>query len=150
MYLTGNAPDFTTFVAAQMQNLAGVVGAMRLAPVVMTSLSIAGIYGLARPLLGWRAALLGAGLLAVDPFFVAHSCIVNGDALSAALMLMALLAFARLWQTKNRAMIGLAGVLAGLAVLTKLPAPIILPMLLIPALPGFGPIRNGDFGSSRW
>jgi hypothetical protein len=144
-YLIGNAPDFTAFVAAHMQNLAGIVGAMRLSQVVLTSLCVAGIYGLARPLLGHRAALLGAALLAVDPFFVAHSRIVNGDALSAALMLMAILAFARLWQIRQRRWVGLAGMLAGLAILTKLPAPIILPFMAVPALPGYLADKNRRF-----
>ena len=43
-----------------MADLAGIVGAMRLSGVVITALSVAGIYWLARPLLGAGPAFLGA------------------------------------------------------------------------------------------
>lgn len=139
-YLFSNSPDLTTFVTAQVAELAQMVGPMRLSPVIITSLAVAGMYWLARPLVGHWPALLGAGLLAADPFFVAHSRIVNGDAGTAALMILTFLAFAQLWQKHNWRMVILAGVLAGLTLLTKLPSPIILVWLVIQA--GIGYIKD--------
>lgn len=136
-YLADDAATVDAFVQAQLANLPGIIGAMRLSPVVITALGVAGVYWLARPLLGNSAALLGAALLAVDPFFVAHSRIVNGDAIAAVLMLLALLAFAQLWLKPHWRMAALAGLFAGLAILTKLPAPIILPLMAIPAGLGY-------------
>ncbi|MCB0192872.1 MAG: glycosyltransferase family 39 protein [Anaerolineae bacterium] len=136
LYLTSAASDLTTFISAQMENLAGIVGPMRLSPVIITALTVVGVYGLARPLLGNGAALLGAALLAVDPFFVGHSRIVNGDAGAAGLMMLSFLAFAGLWQRKSWLNVVLAGIMGGLAVLTKLPAPIIFVWLALLAIMG--------------
>lgn len=129
-YLVNGTSNLSTFVAEQLADISAIIGLMRLSPVIITSLGIAGVYWLARPLLGEWEALLGAGLLASDPFFTAHSRIVNGDAGTAIFMMLAFLAFARLWQNHRRSMAVLAGVMAGLAMLTKIPGPIILPWLL--------------------
>ncbi|MCB0169484.1 MAG: glycosyltransferase family 39 protein [Anaerolineae bacterium] len=129
-YLANGTSNLSTFVVEQLADISAIIGLMRLSPVIITSLGIAGVYWLARPLLGEWEALLGAGLLATDPFFTAHSRIVNGDAGTAIFMMLAFLAFARLWQNHRRSMAVLAGVMAGLAMLTKIPGPIILPWLL--------------------
>jgi hypothetical protein len=107
---------------------------------LFTSLGIVGGYLLARQLFSERVALVGALLLAFDPFFIAHSRILNGDAVVAILMFLSLLAFLayRPSESANRRIsespqkpisnlqsLLLSGILAGLAVLTKLPAPII-------------------------
>jgi 4-amino-4-deoxy-L-arabinose transferase-like glycosyltransferase len=139
-YLVSGNSDLTAFVTDHIENLANVIGPMRLSPVIITSLTVAGIYWLARPLLGNWSALLGAGLLAVDPFFAGHSRIVNGDAGTAGFMMLAFLAFAHLWQSQRWQMALLAGVMAGLALLTKLPAPIILPWVVV--LAGLGFIKD--------
>ena len=136
-YLYSGQADLAAFVADRMTHLAEIVGLMRLSTVVITSLTVVGIYWLAQPLLGQGPALLGAGLLAADPFFVAHSRIVNGDAAAAGLMLLAFLAFVRLWQRPGWRFAALAGVFAGLALLTKLPAPIIAPWLIFLAAAGY-------------
>jgi hypothetical protein len=172
-FLAGNHLDITTFVNEQMADLAATIGYVRLSPAIITALTVAGIYWLARPLLGEGAALLGAGLLAVDPFFVAHSRIVNGDAAAAGLMMLTFLAFARLWQkpaladaptlptlsvgvsasrrhasvqaARTTKIAALAGVMAGLALLTKLPSPLILPWIGVMAGLGFVWNRNWQF-----
>lgn len=139
-YLVSGNSDLAAFVTDQVENIAAAIGPMRLSPVIITSLIVAGIYWLARPLLGHRSALLGAGLLAADPFFAGHSRIVNGDSGAAGFMMLAFLAFALLWQSQRWQMALLAGVMAGLALLTKLPAPIILPWVVV--LAGLGFIKN--------
>ncbi len=141
--VTGGELDLVSFAADQVSNLPDSIGWLRLSPAILTSLTVMGLYWLARPLTGSLAALLGAGLLAASPFFVAHSRIVNGDAAAAGFMILAFLAFARLWQSQRYRWAMLAGGCAGLAILTKLPAPIILPWFAI--LAGLGLIRQPNW-----
>jgi len=114
----------------QVTNLGESIGWLRLSTVLVTSIGIAGVYVLGRRLLESRIALLTALFLAFDPFFIAHSRILNGDAAAAILMFLSLLAFLIYWldqpagRRKGRHLI-LSGTFAGLAMLTKLPAPII-------------------------
>ncbi|MCB0209115.1 MAG: glycosyltransferase family 39 protein [Anaerolineae bacterium] len=135
-YLAAGSADLPTFVTEQMADISALIGLMRLSPVIITALGVGGLYWLARPLLGEWPAILAAGLLAADPFFTAHSRIVNGDAATAIFMMLALLAFARLWQKHRWSMVIVAGVMAGLAILTKIPGPIILPWLFLMAVVG--------------
>lgn len=138
--------DLTAYVDGRMADLAGLVGAMRLSGAVLTSLCVAGVFWLSRPLFGERVALLAAALLAADPFFVGHSRIVNGDAGVAGLMILSLLAFAHLWRDFNWRWAALAGVFGGLAWLTKLPSPLIFGWLIV--LAALGGLRFGQ-GSLR-
>jgi 4-amino-4-deoxy-L-arabinose transferase-like glycosyltransferase len=128
--LCRHAADLADCARAQVTNLDESVGWLRLSTVLLTSAGIAGVYALGRRLLDGRIALLTAILLAFDPFFIGHSRILNGDAGAAILMFLSLLAFLIYWldqpatRRKWRYLL-LSGTFAGLAVLTKLPAPII-------------------------
>lgn len=139
----GSGLPLESFVEFQMEHLAVSVGAMRLSGVVLTSLALPVVYGLGKPLLGRRPALLGAGLLAVDPFWVAHSRIVNGDALAGVLMIAAYLAFALLLVKPQLKLAAMAGLLVGLSLLTKLPSQILV--VLIAALAAIGYFSNRDW-----
>ncbi|MEW5957086.1 MAG: glycosyltransferase family 39 protein [Chloroflexota bacterium] len=127
------AADLAACAAAQVERLPESIGWLRLSPALLTSLGMAGVYALSRRLLGERAALLTALLLAFDPFFIAHSRILNGDAGAAILMFLSLLAFliyglAQAGQNpsfSSSSFLIFSGVFAGLALLTKLPAPLI-------------------------
>ncbi len=124
------APDLTGCINTQVEKLPQTIGWLRLSPVLLTSLGIVGCYLLSHRLLEPKVALLTALLLAFDPFFVAHSRILNGDAGAAILMFLALLAFLIYWLEQPLArrrwrFLLLSGGLAGLACLTKLPAPLI-------------------------
>jgi hypothetical protein len=135
------APDLPACANAHVADLAGTIGWLRLSPALLTALGVAGSYLLARRLLDERTALLAALLLAFDPFFTAHSRILNGDAGAAILMTLALLAYLGGEGTresrpspKGRGVGGeglllASGGLAGLALLTKLPAPLIGPFV---------------------
>jgi len=126
-WLCWSASDLTACTTEAVANLPATIGWLRLSPVLMTAAGISGVYLLLRRLLNQPIALLTALLLAFDPFFVAHSRILNGDAIAAVLMFLSLLTF---WQSQlsgpagNKTLL-LSGALAGLALLTKLPAPII-------------------------
>jgi 4-amino-4-deoxy-L-arabinose transferase-like glycosyltransferase len=133
----GGDMDLPGFVAAQLAGLPQLLGLMRLSGVLITSVTLPLIYLLARRLLDPSTALLGAALLAVDPFFTAHSRIVNGDAITAAFMFLSMLAFLWLCSGHELRLAVISGVFGGLALLTKLPAPIIIPWIGLLALWGY-------------
>ncbi len=140
-----NGTDLPSFVTAQLSDLAGLSGAMRLSGVFITSLTIPALYWLTRRLLGNAPALIGAILLAINQFVLAHSRIINGDATTALFMLLSTLAFLWLWQGSGLRMAALSGAWAGLALLTKLPSPIIIPWIGLLALIGYGQKRSFRF-----
>jgi hypothetical protein len=86
-------------------------------------------------LFGRRVALLAVGLLALDPFLIGHSGLLHVDALLATFILLALVtALSGLWRPRQVAWWPLAGLFAGLALLTKSPALILLafiPLMLV-------------------
>ncbi|MCQ3977881.1 MAG: hypothetical protein DPW09_31015, partial [Anaerolineae bacterium] len=126
-------PNLAQCVQTQVEHLPDSIGWLRLTPVLLTSLGIAGVYGLGRKLVAGPVALLTALLLAFDPFFIAHSRILNGDAITAVLMFLSLLSFLNGMKTERLqesfrlppSSFILSAVFAGLALLTKLPAPIL-------------------------
>lgn len=88
----------------------------------------------------WNAGTgLGIGvLLALEPFFVGHSQLAHVDALLAILMLLTVLSALWYTRTSKRRILILSGFLGGLALLTKLPAVLLIPLsicifLLFPA-----------------
>lgn len=137
------APDLGQCVQGTVAHLPESIGWLRLTPVLLTSLGITGVYLLGRKLLPGPIPLLAALLLAFDPFFIAHSRILNGDAVGAILMFLSLLSFFSYWLSVSLSdevhpsasapkrgfilhpSLFLSAVLAGLALLTKLPAPLI-------------------------
>ena len=141
----GSSLPLEEFVAFQVENLALSVGPMRLSGVVLTSLVLPFVYALARPFMGRWAAILGVGLLAVDPFWVAHSRIVNGDALTGILMAAAYIAFALLLIKPRLNLAIIAGLFAGLSFLTKLPSQILIPAIIMLAIIGYFKDRNWRF-----
>jgi hypothetical protein len=144
LFLAGEA-DLPDFIAAQLLNLPHLVGPMRFSGVLITAATIPAIYLLARHLLDQPTALLGAALLAFDPFFTAHSRIVNGDAITAAFMTLSMLAFLWLWQGSGLRLAIISGLFGGLALLTKLPSPIIIPWIGLLALFGYRYQRSPVF-----
>lgn len=136
---------FADFVDFQIKNPDISVGAMRLSGVILTSLAIPFVYWLAKRLAGKWAAILGVGLLAVDPFWVAHSRIVNGDALAAVLMFVSYLAFVALLNKPDQKLAVLSGVFMGLSFLTKLPSQILLLAILLIAIIGYSQNRDWRF-----
>lgn len=76
---------------------------------------------------GMRAGILGGALLALDPFFVGHGRLAHVDALLAILMLLSMLALLLYVRQREWRLLLLSGVLGGLALLTKLPALLLLP-----------------------
>lgn len=86
---------------------------------LLTALAVGGVYLLARRLLGGRAALVGALLLIINPFYLAHSRVVALDAVLASLMLLSVLAWLVYRREGRLRFLLLSGVLGGLAALQK-------------------------------
>lgn len=132
-----SAADLDQCANSHVANLPEFIGWLRLTPVLFATFGITGVYLLGRKLIGEKIVLLAALLLAFDPFFIAHSRILNGDSTAAILMFLSLLSFLFYWlkvssrdnfqpsSFRPQPFLLLSGVLAGLALLTKLPAPLI-------------------------
>lgn len=137
--------DLTNYVTAQVANPAHTIGLFRLSVALLTALFAPGAYLLGRRILDeWTASLAG-GLIALNPFLLAHSRIVNGDVGAAGLMFLSLLAFLWLWQGSSLRMATLSGMLGGLALLTKLPSPLIVPFVGVAAFVGWQRDRRTRF-----
>jgi 4-amino-4-deoxy-L-arabinose transferase-like glycosyltransferase len=115
---------------------------MRL-PVVLTHvLGILVGYGLLRRMLPAATAALAAFLWAVDPFTIGYSRLLHVDALAGTFATLSLLAACLYWHhTPRRRWLVLSGVCAGLAILSKSPSLVLLPVTGLIALTG-GPLTT--------
>ncbi len=107
----------------------------RLGTVLITSLAVVAIYWLARLLFGTPVALVGAILIALNPFYIAYSRVIHHDALSTTFMILSVLCALIYWgERRGRKWLLLSGLLAGLAFISKLAALFLMPFI---ALIGF-------------
>ncbi len=112
--------------------LGGFLPLARLPVAVVTALTVAAFYCLARRLFDLPTALLAALLLAFDPFFLAHSRLLHLDALVTSFMTLSLLSLlAYLMDGRRARYAAVSGLCAGLALLTKLPAAFMAPFALL-------------------
>ncbi len=102
--------------------------------VIVASLSVMGIYLMARRLVDERLALLGTLIIAFDPFFLAHSRILHVDAPLAYFMFLSFLAFLLFLDKGTWKWLLLSGFFGGLAGLSKTPAALLGPILVISGL----------------
>jgi len=104
----------------------------RIAVALATTLGLAILYLLLVQLFDRRAALLTVGLLAFDPFLVGHSGLLHTDGLLATFSLLALATALRgLREPRLAVWWALSGLFTGLALLTKTPAIVLLPCILL-------------------
>ncbi|MFA7374382.1 MAG: glycosyltransferase family 39 protein [Methanothrix soehngenii] len=89
---------------------------------IVTSLSIMLIFYFIRILFNTKIALLSATLIALDPFLLAHSRLIHLDAMLTTFMLLCLLSIMSFFKKPRKEFLIMAGILLGLAILTKLPA----------------------------
>jgi 4-amino-4-deoxy-L-arabinose transferase-like glycosyltransferase len=104
---------------AALKTLPGVLPAARLPIALAVAAAVVALFLLARRIVDPRAALAGAVLIAVDPFFIAHSRVVQLDALTATFMCLSLLALLVGLALPRRRFVAASAVCAGLAVLSK-------------------------------
>lgn len=101
-------------------------------PLVLTaSLSILGIYLLAKRLIDERIALLATLIIAFDPFILAHSRVIHVDAPLSYFMFLSFLAFLLYLDRGAWKWLILSGLCGGLAVLSKTPAGLLGPILIV-------------------
>jgi 4-amino-4-deoxy-L-arabinose transferase-like glycosyltransferase len=132
-----------------LKRLAFFLVAGRLPMAILTSLAVAVIYLLARRLWGRRVALMGAALLALDPFPVGLSAVLHVDALTASFMTLSLLALLiGLTEGGLFRWVALSGALAGLAVLTKAPAIFLVPFTALVLAASFLTQREKRLGKA--
>ncbi len=114
---------------------AGVIAWERLGTVLITSLWVVAVYWLVRRLLGPAIALVGAILIALDPFHIALSRVIHHDALSTTFMTLAVLCMFIYWgQQTDRRWLLLSGMLAGFGFLSKSPALYLMPFVALTGL----------------
>jgi 4-amino-4-deoxy-L-arabinose transferase-like glycosyltransferase len=107
----------------------------RLGTVLITSLWVVAVFWLARRLFGPAVALLGAALIALDPFHIALSRVIHHDALATTFMTLSVLTALIYWgQHAGRRWLVLSGILAGLGILSKSPGLYLLPFIAVTGL----------------
>jgi 4-amino-4-deoxy-L-arabinose transferase-like glycosyltransferase len=107
----------------------------RLGTVLITSLWVVAVYWLARRLFGPAVALVGAVLIALDPFHIALSRVIHHDALSTTFMTLSVLMALIYWgQKAGRKWLLASGVLAGLAFISKLASLFLMPFIALTGL----------------
>ncbi len=122
---------------AAFQQLATFLSAGRLMVALANSAGLALAYLLARPLWGKNVALLAILLLALDPFVAGLSGLLHVDGLLMTFSLLALLALARALDGKETAVFwwtAVSGVCAALALLSKSPGVLLLPLVALALL----------------
>ena len=145
---TGTAEPFMQFV---QRDIVQQLSVARLPHAFLGAWYAVAVYGFARRLLGRRVALVGALLIAWDPFMLAHTRVTHGDAPVAVFMGLGLLAF--LVHLRNparerfisRALV-LSAICGGLAALSKSPGHFIVPLI---ALLGIGEALIGHGCANR-
>jgi hypothetical protein len=133
--LNGAEPDLTSEAGRE-----AFFGARRAMAVVASLLLVLIVWLIAR-LYDWKVAVMAAVLLALDPWLVAHSRVLHLDNLVASLVTVCVLACLVRWQRDGGpGLVVLAGIAAGLGVLTKCSALALLPLmlLLLAAISGWG------------
>ncbi len=128
--------------------------AMVLPIVLITSLTVVGVYLLLLKLFDPLISLIAASLIALDPFFIAHSRVVQMDALLASFMILSALSFLVFQKENSRKYLVFSAVMGGLAILTKLPALFLVPYVLLVAAffnpSGLKSVTRRVFPAAAW
>lgn len=111
------------------------LGLIRLPAALAHVLGILVSYGLLRRLLPPVVAALGVLLWATDPFLIGYSRVLHVDALAATFAMPSLLAACLYWHhSRHPGWLVLSGVCAGLAIMSKSPALLLVPVIALVAL----------------
>jgi len=126
------------------------LAAIRFPTVLLTSAFVVALYFLVSKLLGRKVALLSAVLVALDPFYLAHSRLLHHDALVTTFMTLSLLSFlVYLQQLRSPAYLVVSGLSAGLAFLSKATSLFLVPFMGLLAWMAY--VEQGAVSpQSRW
>lgn len=125
---------YEAYLAAHGAHELDVLRASRAVMVLGNAMAWILAYGLARRLLGAGVATLGFVLIALDPFFTAHTQLLHLDGMMACMMLLALLGFILYLRTERLVVLALSAVAAALSWLTKSPSIFLVPAVGIIAV----------------
>ncbi|QYK51794.1 MAG: glycosyltransferase family 39 protein [Anaerolineales bacterium] len=117
----------------QGYNPAEILSTARLVMVALSAVVFAGIVVYAYRLWGAMPAALVGGLLAFDPYLIAHQRLLHQDGLMALLCVLSLLAFAAYLRERSWAHLLVSGAAAGLAWATKSPMLLLGPWVAVMA-----------------
>ncbi len=122
---------------------------LRLPIALVSAAAVAASFALGRQLWGTQAALIGAGLLAFEPFFLAHSRVLHHDALATDFSIVAVLSWLLyLKEPRNRYPL-ISGISTTLAILSKISSLFLLGFAGVTLLPRLWKTRRAS-GSKRW
>jgi len=129
--LDGNLPElYTMTTERKLVDIPALLATEALWTVLLTSLTVVGVYLLLKRILDWRVSFLAGLLVALDPFYLVHSRVVHLDAILTSFMTLSTLALAvyLVYPGRKRYLV-LSAVLAGLALATKSPALVLVPLV---------------------
>jgi len=132
---TDNLWEFLRWLQSDPHNPLEVMAAVRWPIAIIVSGSVVGIYLLARRLFTERVALLGAILLAMEPFYLAGSRVLHLDALAASFMALSVLSLIICLESPRLSpLLVFSGITAGLGMATKISALFLVPFAGLMAL----------------
>ena len=108
-----------------------VLANARMPIVILTSLAVVGVYLCFRRTLGKHATIVAALLLALDPFYVGMSRTLQLDTLQSTFALLSVLSLGLALTGRGRGWFAAAGVVAGLAFLSKSVAIVLVPLFCV-------------------
>lgn len=127
------------------------LAAIRFPTALLTSAFVVALYFLVGKLLGRRVALLSAVLVALDPFYLAHSRLLHHDALVTTFMTLSLLSFlVYLQQIRSPAYLVVSGLSAGLAFLSKATSLFLVPFMGLLACMAYMEQGGSLFSPQSW
>jgi hypothetical protein len=126
----GDLADFVRAMLPAQPVSVDYLAFVRFPTVLLTSACVVGIYFFTGKLFNQRIAFLSAILLALDPYYLAHSRVIHQDALMTSFMVLSVLSFL-VYLDRGRSWLYLifSGMMAGLAFLTKSPSLFLGPYL---------------------
>jgi len=147
-----NLWEFLQWLQSDPHNHLEVMAAVRWPIAFIVSCSVAGIYLLARELFAERVALLGAVLLALEPFYLALSRVLHLDALVTSFMALSLLSLAICLKSPRLSpLLVFSGVTAGLGVANKVSALFLVPFAGLMVLAIYlAKVPNNSDNISTW
>jgi len=142
-------PQVQAWLTAEALPMADLARAALYFPILISVLTVLAVYGLVRRLADREAGLYGALLLAVSPYYLAFTYMIHMDLIHASLMLVAALLWLNTLHAPRRwpYLVG-AGVVAGMAVLTRSASLYLLPYTLLAA--GVYFVADNWAGTQPW
>ena len=137
------------FLMAANDNGEALVRAARLPTVLLTMVLVVVAYLFARDLYGRSAGFLAAGLCAFSPNLLAHGRLATTDLALACFVLFSVYTYRRFMRAPSVPRLLAAGVVLGLALLTKFSAVLLLPLLGLWAV-ALPLMRDGVTVPERW